>query len=98
MLHYLSRLSLVVLLGLTVGSSGVSPQIARAEGSGMTYQEQLNRRMQFTDHGCVLKRKHFQGLEYQGCWMEEVMMKVSVEGPPGDNGPVAYFYFYSGRL
>ncbi|NJM48365.1 MAG: hypothetical protein HC860_21125 [Alkalinema sp. RU_4_3] len=28
--------------------------------------------------------------------MEDLIMKVELEGPPGDNGPTAYFY--SGRL
>jgi hypothetical protein len=94
--HYLSRLSLVVLLGLTVGSSAIAPPIAQAEESKLTYKEQFDRRTKFADEGCVPKKKQFRGLEYQICHMEDVVMKVSMEGPPGDNGPTAYFY--SGRL
>jgi hypothetical protein len=94
--HYLSRLSLVVLLGLTVGSAAIAPPIAQAEESKLTYKEQFDRRIKFADEGCVPKKKQFRGLEYQICHMEDVVMKVSMEGPPGDNGPTAYFY--SGRL
>ncbi len=61
-----------------------------------TYKEQFDRITQSIDEDCVPQKKKSKGLEYQLCQMEDIPTRVSMEGPPGDNGPTAYFY--SGKL
>jgi hypothetical protein len=57
-----------------------------------TPKERFDRITSYINEGCVPQKKTFQNLEYQLCQMEDIPTRVTMQGPPGDNGPTAYFY------
>jgi hypothetical protein len=59
----------------------------------LNHKEEFDRHTNFVDENCVRPEKRmFRGLEYELCRMEDVLTRVSMQGPEGDNGPTAYFY------
>jgi hypothetical protein len=60
------------------------------------YRKHYDKVTAFADKHCVMKKKKVQSLTYRICHIEDLVMKVAIDGPEGDNGPTAYFY--SGRL
>ncbi len=91
MQQYLQRLSLIALLLLAIAPQSASAKPITDEQK-LAYKTIFDRRSQYADQNCVMNPKQFEGLQYEICRMEDVTMKVAMEGPPGDNGPVAYFY------
>jgi hypothetical protein len=92
-------ISLTVGIGLIVASPIVLPETAQAQTQKQksTYKEQFDQRIKFADEHCVMKKRKVKNLTYEICYIEDLVMKVVMEGPPwGGNGPTAYFY--SGRL
>jgi hypothetical protein len=97
MRQFLQRLSLTALLAIGAAIAPlIAPQPASAkpltDAQKLEYKTTFDQRAQYADENCVMQPKQFEGLQYEICRMEDVTMKVSLEGPPGDNGPVAYFY------
>ncbi len=94
------RLSAIAVLGLALGTTLVLTPRTRAQTppsaiaqAKSNYQTEFDRRQQFIDQGCTgTFTKRVGGLTYQLCRMEDIVTRVSIEGPPGDNGPTAYFY------
>ncbi len=99
--QYLSRLSLILLIGCPIGialpATIAEAQSAQASPSPLSYKQTFDERTKLYDESCVVPEKRvYQGLKYELCRMEDLGTRVSIEGPEGDNGPTAYFY--SGRL
>ncbi|MBD2326056.1 hypothetical protein [Alkalinema sp. FACHB-956] len=79
----------------TVTTIGAQAQPLK-KSQKLAYKQVFDQRTRFADKHCVFHQKTVNGLKHDICRMEDLVMKVSLEGPPGDNGPVAYFY--GGRL
>jgi hypothetical protein len=97
MRQYLRQISLALLLGL--GAAIASPTVAKpasarplTDAQKLEYKTIFDQRSRYADEHCVMKPKRFEELQYEICRIEDTTMKVAIEGPPGDNGPTAYFY------
>jgi hypothetical protein len=82
-----------MLLGVIAVSSIVMPQVAQAQSSQSkaAYKERFDELTAYADENCVMQKRRVQNLTYEICRMEDVVMKVTMDGPEGDNGPTAYF-------
>jgi hypothetical protein len=94
------RLSAIAVLGLALGttlapapSASAQTQPSAIAQAKPNYKTDFDRRQRLIDRSCNRPQtKRFEGLTYELCRMEDVLTRVSMEGPPGDNGPTAYFY------
>jgi hypothetical protein len=91
-----------ILMAVSVGLCATSliPATAQAQTSTdrqkLEYKKVFDQRKRLADEHCVMHPKTLGELKYSICHMEDLVMKVELEGPAGENGPTAYFY--SGRL
>ena len=95
------NLKTFLLFSTLVLSPIVIPQTAQAQSSNSVvnanqYQTNFDRRMSFYKKYCKWNTYKHEGLKYRICAMEDIIMVVEMEGPPGDNGPAFYRYNYGG--